>query len=636
MLTQPTLPDDTAARLPVSSGDLATWPLTRFLNHVEGQKGLLDAPALVALYGQWLAQHPGAESSAARFNLGALLQSTGNLTGAEQQYREVIEHNNLPEARYNLALLLERTGRVHEAIVQWQAAAGAAARMPLRLQSLASVVRVARQFGMVGVQHDALVASLALAPNQPDLLAALAALERLAAERPSAGAAQPARPAAAAGAAPAGRCNPVIVVVAVCFNEAPILPFFLDHYIHHVGAHKVVLHDGGSTDGSAEIAARYPEVDFIVSRSEKLDDRDLMRIRNEAWKPYRHDCDWIVVCDVDEFLHHPDFRSALVELKRQGITLPMVEGFNIVSKSLPAFAPGRYLWQDRQTGYPDARYINKNLIFDPAIDINYLLGCHQCQPCGPVRRSEGFVFKNLHMSMLSYPHMIEKSMRSAARLSDWNKQTRAGFHYAIVAQMPRADYNAKFLGSHNVVAPRPQPAWRREGFAELAPLMLALDLDANILELGAAVGLDACTDSGSTEFFAWHVHDSGGRLVSVDPDERRLRHARLELDRWQLLTERVSLASAVADLSQGAFDLLYFNAADHFGDAVDRVLSQRQVLMQFLDVEPRLAPQAVVVVDDGAPLARADGKFCLLAQLLVGRGYTMRQLTDTTLFCREA
>lgn len=597
----------------------ADWTVVQLLQHVEAHRATLGDDGSAALYELWLAHHPGPDAAGAQFNLGALQQQRGRLDEAERHYRAVIDAIDLPQARFNLGLVLERAGRGEEAVGQWWRVAASSAPVPLRQQALGAVARLAGQRGWAAERVRALTEALDLDPAQPglreDLARAEAALATGATDAPAA----------------SGERDPVVYVVAVCFNEAPILPFFLDHYVHYVGASKVILHDGGSTDGSAEIAARYPQVEFIVSPSEKLDDRDLMRIRNEAWKPYREQCDWMVVCDVDEFLHAPDLRGTLRELKRQGITLPMVQGFNMIAKSHPAHQPGRYLWQDRQAGWPDPRYLNKNLIFDPAIDINYTLGCHNCQPTGPVRRSAGFVFKNLHMCMPSYRHVIEKSRRSAARLSEWNKQTHAGFHYALNAEMTRAQYNDKFLGAANVVAPLPRPPLRREGFDALRRALVRFDLDARILEVGT--DLDG---SGSTEFLAWYVHDHGGRLLAVEGDGRRLRHARFELARRGLQSDRIVLDDATALPAAAArgerFDLVYFGAADQFGDAADRAAGQRQALLQFLDVAPRLAPGAIVALDAVPGRADDEGRFALLAALLRGRGWQAEHAVDTMLF----
>jgi len=565
---------------------VAGWGLLQLVQQVEAARSTLGTEGVARLYARWLQhqrQQDGREALLGRFNLATLLQNMGRLAEAETAYREVLRGLDLAPARDNLAALLEQTGRHDEA-------------------------RALRE---------------AAAPPLPE-------------------------PAEAEWAAVP---EPVVYVFAVCFNEAAVLPHFLDHYIHHIGAKKVVLHDGGSTDGSAAIAARYPEVDFIVAPSEKLDDSQLMVLRNEAWKPYRSECDWVVVCDVDEFLWAPDIRRQLRVLKAQGVTLPMVKGFNICSKSHPPQRPGQFLWQQRQTGSGDARYLNKNLIFDPRIDINYTLGCHGCRPEGPVRRTPGFVFKSLHMCMLSYDIFQRKSARSAARLSDWNKQTNAGFHYRLNAGLSRAEFNAKFKAARNVVDPRPCPGPEGEAHAALREHLLGTALDARVLQLGVATGggaADGGFGHGWTAWLAWFVHEYGGHLVCADVDPKLLRHAQRELARTGLDSPRLSLVAATLPAAlpaalptelpsgepTGRYDLLLLSHEPVLGDASDIDAAQRQALLQFLDVQDRLAPDAWVVLAGGTEATLSRGT--LLRQLLAGRGWQALAVDGLTVMSAPA
>ena len=377
----------------------------------------------------------------------------------------------------------------------------------------------------------------------------------------------------------------------------------------------------------------------IRDSSDKLDDRALMHIRNEAWKAYRDDCDWVIVCDVDEFLYHPDLHARLRAFKAEGVTLPMVEGFEMLSKDHPVHRPGHYIWQDIQTGTPNPRYYNKNLIFDPAIDINYTLGCHGCQPTGPVRRSDAFEFKNLHYRNLSYAHMVEKSARSAARLSDWNLATNAGFHYRLNAGMSREDYNRLFVPAANVLSPWPRPAARRASFELLQAHVLGLEHAPRLCELGVSTGLGRRGDDVATEWLGWLAHTYGGALVSIASDGRALRHAAHELgarrrvpQRWQrLATDQPGAALAAAGPAGDGLDAVFCHDDDFCGDAADRRACMRQALNDLVEIEPHLEEGALVVLDGvrgsvGGPAVRpgADGKFDLLLPYLIGRGYTVR------------
>jgi tetratricopeptide (TPR) repeat protein len=599
----------------IDPNTLAQWDVLRVMQEVEAHKDW-SAADQIALYRGWLASGPHGDAYAGHFNVGALYHNGGQLAAAEAEYRAVLRMVDLPQARFNLGLLMEQGGRLYEAMSEWRLLlpAAGAGTTPLGLQALGGMIRLARRQGLAAELLRYLEHSLTLHPDQPAVRAELAELRN------------------AADLQPQGKDAAVIYVVAVCFNEAAILPFFLDHYINFLGVKKVVLHDGGSTDGTAEIAARYPEVELVVKVSEKLDDRELMAIRNEEWKKYRNECDWMVVCDVDEFVYHPQLRAKLAEFKRDGVTLPMIEGFEMLSKDHPRHTPGHYIWESIQTGVPNPAYYNKNLIFDPKIDINYNMGCHSCAPTGPVKASDGFVFKNLHFRMLSHEHIVQKSMRAAARLSDWNKQTNAGFHYRQNAVMPRSDYNKLFLQAFNVVSPRQRPTVQRPVFEPVVQHLLGLDHSAVIVELVAARGFGQVGDSGSTEQLAWYVHSFGGKLQTVEAEPLLRRHVSHSLHA-RLLGRNVTVAGPADALPDG-INLLVCNAADYLGDADDRAASQSAALHAFTAVEPHLADDAVVLLD-GMEDEQFAGKFQQLAQHLLARGYAARNAGYTIAFSKS-
>jgi hypothetical protein len=596
---------------------LAQWNVIRVMQALDAHAEW-SLEQRIALYQNWLAAAPHDDAYAAHFNLAVLFHNAGQAAEAEREYRAALALTDLPQARFNLGYLLEQTERLDAALAEWQSLVSAsdAPASALQAQAMAASIRVARRLGRIRLLQRLLAQSLMLDPAQPAVRAELAALRGERVDLP----------------AVPGADDAVIYVLAVCFNEARMLPYFLDHYINFLGAKKIILHDGGSTDGTAEIAARYPQVELIVKVSEKLDDRELMAIRNEEWKKYRDECDWMIVCDVDELLYGPHLRTTLAGFKRDGVTLPMVEGFEMRNKVTPPHQPGRYLWEINQMGKASPQYNNKNIIFDPSIDINYLLGCHSCAPTGPVKRSDGYEFKMLHYCMLSYEAVVQKSMRSAARLSDWNKETNAGFHYRINAMMARSDYNRWFAAVANVLAPRERPSAQRTVIEPLLQYLIMLDEDAAMAELGAAPGFERGGDSGSTEQLAWYAHTFGGSLTTLEPNPLLRRHVTYSLA-LRGLGRNVRLAQSTVELP-AELDLLFCNAADYLGDADDRRHHHQAALDAFIAVEPHLKDSALVVLD-GIEDASFGGKFLELVPYLQARGFMARNSGSTVVFSRQ-
>src|SRR5579862_3249330 len=87
---------------------------------------------------------------------------------------------------------------------------------------------------------------------------------------------------------------PRVVVYAACWNEAPLLPYFLRHY-HW--AEKIVLFDNESDDGSKEVAARFSNVEWrTMETNVYLDEPALIHMKNHAWKESRGaNVDFVIV-----------------------------------------------------------------------------------------------------------------------------------------------------------------------------------------------------------------------------------------------------------------------------------------------------------------------------------------------------
>jgi hypothetical protein len=244
--------------------------------------------------------------------------------------------------------------------------------------------------------------------------------------------------------------DPVIYLFACCYNEIEVLPFFLDYYKNFVGVEKFFVFDGGSTDGSLEVLASYNAV-VIQENHDTLNDLVLMNFRNNFYKSYRDQCDWVVVCDMDEFLYHPNLKVRLREMSREGVTIPKVAGYSMISLDTPEFENGVYLPNLRKKGRPDPHSANKNLIFNPNIDINYSIGCHHCSPSGNVIFSAEYELKNLHYMSLSFSQLILKSERQRNRLSEWNRVAKAGIHYEHRVKTRLTDYLRDYETAQDVI-----------------------------------------------------------------------------------------------------------------------------------------------------------------------------------------
>ncbi|MBA3744830.1 glycosyltransferase family 2 protein [Sporichthya sp.] len=113
------------------------------------------------------------------------------------------------------------------------------------------------------------------------------------------------------------------------WNEARLLPYFLDHYGPH--CRRIVVMDDGSTDGTLEILAAHPAVE--IRRMPRERDSWVLAVarwKNEGWKE-SYDADWVIHLTVDEIVG-PDLTVALERHQAAGATVLRPRGFDMIAE----------------------------------------------------------------------------------------------------------------------------------------------------------------------------------------------------------------------------------------------------------------------------------------------------------------
>lgn len=206
-----------------------------------------------------------------------------------------------------------------------------------------------------------------------------------------------------------------IDVHAICYNEEKLMPFFMKHYNDF--ARNIYIYDNFSTDKSVEIARRLGAIVRTFGNG-NLDDREYLKIKNNVYK--KSDADYVIVCDLDEFLYHPNLIEELKEYMKQGIQLPNIQGFNIYSEQFP-----KSDILEIDTGFEDKNFC-KQIIFSPKVDIKFNYGCHTNAAQG---KRGGKLYLLHYRCIGGVGEMITRHRMYSLRMCEFNKQYRLGAHY---------------------------------------------------------------------------------------------------------------------------------------------------------------------------------------------------------------
>ncbi len=109
----------------------------------------------------------------------------------------------------------------------------------------------------------------------------------------------------------------------------------------------------------------------------EINEINYVNIKSEEYKKRSRGqgVDWVIVCDCDEFIYHENLLDKLNEYKQLGITVPRIDGHDMVSTEFPKY-DGELITTKIKTGSQTYEPMCKNIIFHPDLDIKYGIGGH--------------------------------------------------------------------------------------------------------------------------------------------------------------------------------------------------------------------------------------------------------------------
>lgn len=222
----------------------------------------------------------------------------------------------------------------------------------------------------------------------------------------------------------------------IAWQEAEIIGLTIKHYQHFCT--NIIVFDNHSTDRTREIAAEMGAEVRLFGIPGVLDDKEYLKIKNNAWKGSK--ADWVIMVDCDEILWHPNINKVLSE---EGYSIFATQGWDIVSHDVP-----RETLTSVSNGYAYSNY-SKSAIFNPRMirEIGYVYGCHQAKPAGLIRYSPHLLML-FHYSNIGGPERLcHRHAAYRARLSENNKRWGLGIHYTLTDEQRTKEWHEKLAKS---------------------------------------------------------------------------------------------------------------------------------------------------------------------------------------------
>jgi glycosyltransferase involved in cell wall biosynthesis len=235
-----------------------------------------------------------------------------------------------------------------------------------------------------------------------------------------------------------------IDVFTTCYNEEIILPYFIRHYKKF--ARNITIYDNMSTDNSLKIIKESKGINVIpFNTNSKFEESVLMHIRNNCWK--NSDADWVIVCDTDELIYHPDILDILYETHATHI---IADGYEMMNEKLPT--TDKQIYEEIKNGYFKVDY-SKPCLFKPSeiIESNFAPGSHTANPTGNVISINDSGIKLLHYKYLNRDVLIKKYKHYATRQSEEMKRKGWGNYQEWTEDVINKQFDNWLTISKNII-----------------------------------------------------------------------------------------------------------------------------------------------------------------------------------------
>lgn len=242
--------------------------------------------------------------------------------------------------------------------------------------------------------------------------------------------------------------HPVVDLFVLCWNEEKILPYFLNYYSQYVNTIHII--DNESTDSSLEIIKRYSNTTIETYHSNfQIRDDKYLEIKNNIWR--KSSADIVIVCDMDEFLYHPNLKLFIKEFHDSVYTIIYPVGYDMITENFN-FDYEKQLTDVVTEGYLNPMF-NKMVMFKPRYiqSVNYNFGGHNASPIGSVVINNNPELKLLHYKRLGRDYYLSKMKSYKNRVSNFNLRNWLGYEYQFETDKHNSDFNTQLLNKIKII-----------------------------------------------------------------------------------------------------------------------------------------------------------------------------------------
>jgi glycosyltransferase involved in cell wall biosynthesis len=221
----------------------------------------------------------------------------------------------------------------------------------------------------------------------------------------------------------------MVTVYTRAHNESFLIGGMVRHYLARFPGCQVRVYDDGSTDGTGDLAKEAGALVLPINTGGQLDDIDFARWKSQVW--HGAATDWVVVCDVDEWL---DITSEQLQAEAaSGNTVIRTQAWHMVTER-DGDAPETAARGVRDSFYDKVMLWNKRRVqtwFKP--------GAHVCALAGEAWWSKT-PYLMRHMKYMDTEQHVTHHKVMWQRLSGRNKAKGLGHQYSLSEQDVRANF----------------------------------------------------------------------------------------------------------------------------------------------------------------------------------------------------